>query len=102
MLGIYEDTFGASEVGAGTYLIIAAVALMVLRSAPAFFREVLSNVRIWPVLAGCVAFWWLLLSGRPWFAAAALFAGLIAMNLLPPASPTPKAAPDEAEDRKEG
>lgn len=90
MLGIYEDTYGSAEIGAGVYLIMAAVAFMMLQAAPAFIREVLSNARLWPVIGNGVAFWWLLFQGRPVTGMVVLFAGIILSQALTPKPPPPE------------
>jgi hypothetical protein len=74
--------YGTSEVGPGTYIVMAVVVFMVLRAAPAFFREVLPNFRIYPIFAGCIAFWWLLLSGKFLLAFVAMMAGMFITMFL--------------------
>lgn len=64
MVSAYEDLFGSSDVGPGTYIILAVVAFMMLRATPAFLRMILPNFRIYPLIAGGIAFWWLILSGK--------------------------------------
>jgi hypothetical protein len=82
VFGIYEDLYGPSEVGPGTYIILAVVAFMVLRAAPAFLREVLPNFRIYPVIAGGIAFWWLLFLGKFLLAFAAMMVGMFITMFL--------------------
>jgi hypothetical protein len=82
VFGIYEDLYGPSEVGPGTYIILAVVAFMVLRAAPAFLREILPNLRVYPIFAGAIAFWWLLILGKYLLAFAALMVGMFITMFL--------------------
>jgi hypothetical protein len=82
VFGIYEEMYGTSEVGPGTYIVLAVVVYMVLRAAPAFLREVLPNFRICPTFAGGIAFWWLLLSGKFLLAFAAMMVGMFVTMFL--------------------
>lgn len=84
MFGINEDIWGPAEVGPGTYIFIAVVVLMVLQAAPAFLREVLPAVRLYPYFVGGIAFWWLAFTGRPLLGFLALVAGVVAVQLLAP------------------
>jgi hypothetical protein len=59
---------------------------MVLRAAPAFLRDVLPNFRIYPIFAGAIAFWWLLILGKYLLAFAALMVGMFVTIRLNPAT----------------
>lgn len=98
MYGINEDIWGSSEVRPGIYIVMAVVAFMVLRATPAFLREVLPAWRLYPVIAGSVAFWWLLLTGRPMMGFLAMVAGMIGMQLLQPTEKG-KAPPSDCDKR---
>lgn len=90
MYGIFEDTYGPTETGAGVYLIMAVVAFMMLQAAPAFLRAVFSSARLWPVIGGGVAFWWLAFQGHPWIGAAVCVAGVMLSQALTPKPPPPE------------
>ncbi|CUA90952.1 hypothetical protein Ga0061061_11711 [Chelatococcus sambhunathii] len=82
MLSVYEDLFGPSASGAGVYLMIAVAALLALRAAPAFIRDVLLEVRLSPVIAGGIAFWWLAISGKFVLAFLVVLTGTVISGLL--------------------
>ena len=94
MFGIYEDLYGPPESNTGAYLILAIVAFMVLRAAPAFLKEVLPNFRIYPLFAGGIAFWWLTLSGRYVIGFLAMMAGIVISHWLMPTTEEKK--PDDS------
>lgn len=97
MFGIYEDLYGPSEGDAGAYLILAVVAFMVLRAAPAFLKEALPAFRLYPVISGGIAFWCLSLSGRYVLGFLAIVAGMVLSQWLMPAADEKK--PDYPEKR---
>lgn len=82
MFGVYEDVFGTSGVGAGTFIILAVIAYMMFRAAPALLREVLPNFRIYPAIVGGIGFWWLIFSAEYLWAVVIGIAGIILTSVF--------------------